>query len=1031
MSLLSTCDFFLLRMPLLSYEEVLQLHRNTHSDHHSFVSALRKIYTQPLLQEAVFLASPSLHAEMMKWLPSTDTSLKLPLALYRYLLRMSTRCTPYGLFAGCSTGYIHTGATRLPAPAIHQHQPVARLDMGYLSELISELTQWPEISGQLLYFPNNSLYHSGDASRYFEYQLHDKKRHYFLSAFSQNEYIEVLLAAASAGASLSRLAGVLTHLDIPAEEARTFIDTLIRNQILVVGLSPEITGTDNLDRLLRELQALDPAPPWLPALQQVQLLLQQPAKGVNHYQEVKNILTSHFPAINAKEPVQVDLFFQSDARLAESVTNTLLQRLERLLVFSASGDGGDLRRFKEQFLQKYDQREIPLMMALDSESGIGYGVASGEDASYTPLIDDLVMPAGSKNDAIHWNAQTKFVLKHFLASKTAATTIISLADTDLDELAAGADKPARSPFLCLMGSLMATSAAAMDSGDFEFLLKACHGPNALALLGRFAAGNKELENLLRDFTQREQLLEKDKILAEIIHLPEGRTGNVLLRPSLYDYEIPFLGKSSLPEDFQLPVSDLLVSVRNNRVVLRSKRWGKEVMPRLTSAHNFSRGLSAYKFLCDLQQQNALSIQWNWGILQEEPFLPRVVYHEVILARARWYLTRTAFESLMEAHSADEALLLLKEQCQLPGHVVLSEGDNDLLIDFSSAFGRMLLMDKLKKGNVVLQECLFNETTRLSANGAGAFCNEIIIPLRNAAWQASAELPAMLVPADLQRSFAPGSEWMYLKIYCGPKWMDKLLLKILLPFTVRLQSSQVTDRWFFIRYQDPDHHIRIRFHIPQYREHSAGVMQELAALLLPYLNNDIIQKIQLDTYVRELERYGPALMEHSEAFFFHDSEAVLKLLLTIRGAESQERWLLALKGADELLNGFGYTPLIKMKLLQQLQQQYFAEHHGDASLLRQLNNKYREHSRQITDALSDNVDDYTFPDGAREIFAERTARWKDIILELRTIQPAAVTELPPHYLHMFLNRMFTANARLHELVIYHYLMKYYTSLVARS
>jgi thiopeptide-type bacteriocin biosynthesis protein len=1031
MSLLITCDFFLLRMPLLSYEEVLQLHRNTRNDQPSFISALRKIYTQPLLQEAVFLASPALHAEMMKWLPATDTSLKLPLALYRYLLRMSTRCTPYGLFAGCSTGYIHTGATRVPVPAMHQHQPVARLDMGYLSELISELTQWPDISRQLLYFPNSSLYHSGEASRYFEYQLRDKKRHYFLSAFTQNEYTEALLAAASKGASLSRLTGVLTNMDIPAEEARTFIDTLIRNQILVVGLSPEITGTDNLDELIRALLALHPAPACLPALQQVQQLLQQPAKGVNRYQEIKNILASHFPAINAKEPVQVDLFFQSDVRLAESVTNTLLERLERLLVFSTSGDGGDLQRFKEQFLEKYDQREIPLMMALDSESGIGYGIASGEDASYTPLIDDLVMPAGKKNDTIHWNAQTKFVWRHFLASRTAATNVISLADADLDELAAATDKPEMSPFLSLMGSLMATSAAAMDNGDFEFLLKTCHGPNALALLGRFAAGNKELENLLRDFTQREQLLEKDKILAEIIHLPEGRTGNVLLRPSLYDYEIPFLGKSSLPEDFQLPVSDLLVSVRNNRVVLRSQRWGKEVMPRLTSAHNFSRGLSAYKFLCDLQQQNALSIQWNWGILQEEPFLPRVVYHEVILARARWYLTSAAFESLLAAHFADEALLLLKEQYQLPGHVQLSEGDNDLLIDFSSAFGRMLLTDKLKKGNVVLYECLFSEATRLSANGQGAFCNEIILPLRNTAWQPPAELPAAQAPAGLQRSFAPGSEWMYIKIYCGPKWMDKLLLKVLLPLTVRLQSSRVTDRWFFIRYQDPDHHIRIRFHLPKYREHSAGVIQEVEELLLPYLNNDMVQKIQLDTYVRELERYGPALMEHSEAFFFHDSETALRLLLTIGGAESQERWLLALKGADELLNGFGYTPLMKMKLLQQLQQQFFAEHHGDAPLLRQLNNKYREHNRQITDVLSDNVNDYTLPDGAREIFAERAARWKDIILELRNIEPAAVTELPPHYLHLFLNRMFTANARLHELVIYHYLMKYYTSLVARS
>lgn len=1032
MALLSTCDFFLLRMPLLSYEEVLQLHRNACNDQDSFVATLRKIYSRPLLQEAVFLASPELHAEMMKWLPATDNSLKLPLALYRYLLRMSTRCTPFGLFAGCATGYIHAGATQLPAPALPQHQRVARLDMAYLSELMGELTRLPDIGSQLRYFPNSSLYHSGDKYRYFEYHLRDKRRHYFLSAFSQNHYTAALLAAAGKGADLSGLTAVLTDMDIPDTEARAFIEALTDNQILVPALSPQITGGDNLDKLIGSLRALNPVPACMPALLEVQQLLQQSPRGVSRYQEVIHILASAFPSVSTKDPIQVDLFFQhAPVHLAETVTNTLLQRLERLRVFSSSGAGSDLQQFKQQFLQQYDQREIPLMMALDSESGIGYGVATGEYASYTPLIDDLVMPAGKQNDTVKWNAQTKFVLKHFISSRASQAAVISLTDEDLDELATDPNKPELPPFLCLMGSLMANSAVALDSGDFRFLLKACHGPNALALMGRFAAGNPQLENLLRDFTRKEQLLEKNRLLAEIVHLPEGRTGNVLLRPSLYDYEIPFLGKSSVPEDFQLPVSDLLVSVRDNRVVLRSQRWQKEVLPRLTSAHNFTRGLSAYKFLCDLQQQDAFSLQWNWGILQEEPFLPRVVYQQVILERARWYVTREAFEALLVSHPADEALLLLKAQRQLPVHVQLSEGDNDLLIDFSSAFGRMLLADKLKKGNVILYEYLFNETTRLPANEQGAFCNEIIIPLCNNSWQPPAGSAAVPSAVALQRSFPPGSEWLYVKIYCGPKWMDKLLLKVLQPLTQELQSSGITDRWFFTRYQDPDHHIRLRFHLPQYHKHSGMVLQQVEEILRPYLHNDIVRKIQLDTYVRELERYGPALMAHSEAFFFHDSEAVLQLLQTIGGAESQERWLLALKGADELLNGFGYTPMMKMKLLQQLQQQFFAEHHGDAPLLLQLNNKYRAHKKLINAVLMDNVHDYTLPDGAQEVLAKRATAWKDIIRDLQTIQQHAATELPPHYLHMFLNRMFTANARLHELVIYHYLMKYYISLVARS
>jgi hypothetical protein len=123
--------------------------------------------------------------------------------------------------------------------------------------------------------------------------------------------------------------------------------------------------------------------------------LQQQPDGVQRYLDIKKLLADHFPGTMVKDPVQVDLFFQPAATdLSQKVTDTLLQRLERLAVLGTPGANTDLQTFKDQFQQRYDQREVPLMTALDSESGIGYGIVSGDHASYTPLIDDLVMPAG-------------------------------------------------------------------------------------------------------------------------------------------------------------------------------------------------------------------------------------------------------------------------------------------------------------------------------------------------------------------------------------------------------------------------------------------------------------------------------------------------------------------------------------------------------------------------------------------------------------------------------------------------------------
>ncbi|MGO4290172.1 lantibiotic dehydratase [Chitinophaga sp. RAB17] len=1041
MSLLTSCGFYLLRMPLLSCEEVLRLHQRSHNDQASFIAAIRETYTRPLLQEAVFLASPALHSEMLKWLAEPDSHLKLPMALYRYLLRMSARCTPYGLFAGCMTGYIGDYPSEFSSAATNNHHKVARLDMEYLSELVNELVQQPELRQQLRFYPNNSLYEIGYSIRYFEYQLRDKKRHYFLSAFSQNDYITAILTAARAGTRIDQLVAELGKLDISPEEALPFIESLISNQILVTGLTPAITSRDNLSVLIGELQACEQPPAGLPALQRIQQLLPMQTAGVQHYLEIKTLLAANFPAITAKDPVQVDLFFQpATAHLSNHVMDLLLHRLERLAVLGTRGMPADLQTFKQQFLQQYEQREIPLMMALDSESGIGYGIVSGDHSSYTPLIDDLVMPAGKRKDTFSWNAQAKFVLQQFLLAQQQQAMVIHITDTDLDALKEAMEAPVLPPFLSLLGSLIAKDAAALDSGDFQLLLRSCNGPNALALLGRFATGNEALQAKLKEFVAMEQALEKDCILAEVVHLPEGRTGNVLLRPSLYDYEIPFLGNGSVAADFQLPVSDLYVSVRNNRVVLRSARLDREVLPRLTSAHNFTRGLSAYRFLCDLQQQQALSIHWNWGQLTEQPFLPRVVYQEIILERARWFISKQRFEALLQQHSPEAALQLLKEQHHMPDLVLLSEGDNDLLIDLRSVFAGMLLTDKLKKGNVVLYEQLFNEDTRLQTNESGFFCNEVIIPICNTGYKDTPVVwdgrvdevsPARDAVGVTKRNFPPGSEWLYVKIYCGTKWMDKLLINELQPLINRLQTAELTDYWFFIRFRDPDHHLRIRFHLPHYPDSSPVIIQQLQEVIAPYLENDIVQKIQFDTYIRELERYGADVMELSEQFFFHDSVAVVRLLSLISGTETSDRWLLAMKGADDLLTHFGYGPLMKLQLFRELQQQFFAEHYGDAALLRQLNNKYRQHTRLITTVLDNNGNDYTLPAASAEILHARGAALRDLAGKVTAVRASATAALLPHYLHMFLNRMFSANARLQELVIYHYLMKYYASKVARG
>ncbi|RBL92480.1 lantibiotic dehydratase [Chitinophaga flava] len=1038
MSELVPLNFYLLRLPLLPLGKPVQLPE----EHIAFATAIATIYENPLLQEAIYLASPALHQEMMKWLRSpaqSDTRhQKLILALYRYLLRMSVRATPYGLFAGCATGTVTAAPSRLEVTPIRVMQKITRLDMGYLSEIATALTKDPETRQKIRFFPNNSLYLSGESYRYFEYQQRDKRRRYFLSGFTCTPYIAAVVVAAAKGARLSELVNVLTEQGIPEAEATKFLHLLIDNQILTAETDPVVTDSDYLSRMIGLLQECPEPPAIVEPLQAIQRLLHYQQHGIQRYQQIREIVQACFPTIDGKDLIQSDLFFKPAANTLNATTvKQLVSQCAELAVLTRPMECADLATFRQQFYQKFEEREIPLMQALDSESGIGYGLVSGDNSSYTPLIDDLIMPGQKNAGNIAWNYYYRFVMNKYLDTQRQGLTRIDITAEDLAALASENEQLVMPSSLFLMGALVADNAQALDTGDYSFILKSFTGPQTWSLLGRFAAGNDSLAQQLREQVQQEQYNNPDRIIAEVVHLPEGRTGNVLLRPRLYDYEIPFLANASVDQDFQIAVSDLYVSVRNNRVVLRSRRLGKEILPRLTSAHNFEQGLPAYKFLCDLQhQEHARGFMWDWGLLGEQPFLPSVHYGNIVLSRARWYLTSKEFQSLQSRNSPAEALLAMWKKYHVPDQVLLAEGDNELLIDIRNPYGQQLAVEKLKKGNIELLEYYFGPASGLVVGEEGAYTNEVIIPVLNKSYVHQQVSPAPAVPERVQRVFPPGSEWLYAKIYCGPKWMDKLLVRELLPLMTELREKGLIQQWFFLRYQDPDHHLRIRLLQTPASAGSNVLTERLRELIQPYIENDVVKKLQYDTYVRELERYGEQTMALSETLFFYDSETAARLLTFIPRNETNDRWLLTLKGVDDLLSAFGLKDTEKLDLCRQLYNGFFTEFNGNDTLLLQLNNKYRRHMRLIADLLQQSPQQAVWPPQVTAVFEERASRLAGIRWQLHsmaadgTIPENMYLELLPHYIHMFMNRMFIANARMHELVVHHFLMKYYTSRVAQ-
>ncbi|SFW54911.1 thiopeptide-type bacteriocin biosynthesis domain-containing protein [Chitinophaga sancti] len=987
-------DFYLVRTPLQSIQFLDQFEQ---VDMAALPGMLKALFQDPAMQEAIYIASPELHQELMKWLQGGAGSEKMCMALYRYVLRMSTRCTPYGLFAGCATGH-YSAATAIEIG--HAHKKHCRLDMNYVAELAAMITQLPEIKVQLRYFPNNSIYPVADTFRYAGFTVKNKFRHYELAAVSRSPYLETLLSVAGSGATIAALCAAIVDDEITEDDAREFIDELIENQLLVSELEPTVTGEEFFSYLLQRLSTLSGTTAITATLKQIQQLLSDPATGVDKYLHTHALVQELLPDTRSKDLVQTDLFL---ATSQNTISTTLIKDLQDQVLplwkMARANTNTEMTNFINRFRERYEDQEVPLALALDNEAGIGYG---NSQSDHTPLIDDLVITNNEEQTNLQWSQLRSFQLEKLHQCMQEGAQLLTLTDADLETLKSPVPVVLPSS-MYLMGSLHGSSASALDAGEYLFEMNGFSGPSSANLLGRFCHGDAQLLAHVKECLREEEQQDPDVIYAEVVHLPEARTGNILMRPQLREYEIVYLGNGSVAVEKQFAITDLMVSVRQNKIVLRSRRYNKRVIPRLSTAHNFARNsLPVYHFLCDLQSHTVTG--WQWHLPVQPAFLPRVVYKKIVLGKATWHLQK----------GADLKAL------QLPRYITIMEGDNELYIDRKNAVSMQLLQTMLeKKEKITVQEVIGTPDQCWIKGTGGRFTNEVIIPFAN---KVTVSPLVETVTQEPIRRFITGSEWLYIKLYGGSKTAEDVLTTVVAPLIAQVEAAQLADKWFFIRYNDPDHHIRLRFHNSSDPVFWQRILHLLYEQIGQYQKQELIYKVQTDTYVREIERYGVDTMEFSEQVFYADSKAVLNCICQLEGEDGERyRWLLGARGVDVLLQDFGYDLAARAAIMKVIREGFFREFGGSQELQTQLNSKYRQEMRQLSSFLDPSQDE---ENGIAGLFDERS----DFI---REIVPAGIAAdyLLPSYIHMFLNRILLTGQRKHELVLYHFLSKYYDSQLA--
>ncbi len=993
--------------------------------------------------EAVYLASPVLYAECIRLqkgeLTDAKEIKKIRISLAKYYERMYSRCTPFGLFSGCSLVKWSDTSSQVILPSKNFLRST-RLDMHYLCALGQHLSSHPSIKERLLYFPNNSHYKMGDELRYIEYHYFKGRRAHQISSVLYSGYLQFVLDHSREGAGLSSLVQMLAgKAEVPEEEAREFVEDMIVSQVLISEMDPAITGEEFIHQLLGILKRINN--PQQKEISTIIFQLEEIVGSLNNidaqihqppamYMSLAEKIKEAGVSFEENKLFQVDMYSKPvQHTIHEDHKAELLKAVELLGKLFSSTTNDNLTSFADRFRKRYEDQVMPLLQVLDGETGIGYTEQSGRNLS--PLLENIAMPSTNDRDSydIKWNRTEQWLFQLLINNKNKNEII--LEEGSLAEFSG--DRPVFPASMSLLFSLVE---------EDKLVFRGASGSSAANLLGRFAHADNNIHELVLKIASHEQSINQSVYFTEIIHLPEDRVGNILLHPAFREFEIPFLARSSLPVEQQVALQDLLISVgQDKRIRLFSKKLDKEIIPRLSSAHNYGFGsLPVYHFLAELQTQGqVIGLTFNWGSMARQfRFLPRVRYGNTILFEATWQLRKEDIESLLSQKEYSMIIVeRFRSKWELPRMLVLADGDNELLVDLESKVSVETFISTIKGRELVILKEFLMPASLVKDEKTKPYNNQLVAVLMNNTPVYTNNRPAFneTQPAHTKRKFLPGTEWLYYKIYCGSKTADEILLRCIQPLTEELLQKGYIDKWFFIRYNDPAFHLRLRFHIPDH--HHYGKIAELLLRSLEEMDKEgLIISVQADTYQRELERYGYALVELAEDLFFTDSKMKLAFLQLTEGDEREKlRWLWGLRGADELLNAFKLSLAEKYELMRSFQQAFATEFKAGKTLFRQINQQYNENRNAIKEIMESPVAGSNTYSPWLDIFKEHETEImttaSGILTVLQKDQQVSLPALLSGYIHMNLNRLFLSEPRQHELLIYDFLCSWYRSQVKKS
>lgn len=896
------------------------------------------------IQEAILVSSNSLYESALRLNIKDKKFKQVQSALMKYMIRMSTRTTPYGLFAGVSIGNFND-YTSINSIDLKNEFKNIRIDMEWEFKLLKEIENDDNIFNNLKVYPSETVFKNGNRlenvyiSNYGTINKSDLK---FNASILFTNKVKDVLNFSKNGIKVSDLVDLLNpNGNYDNEIIFKFIRELVRNEYLITELRPPLVNTNSTEYILNKLETISEAKTIYRQLNKVNSMIKkynetEMGNGVEVYKDI---------VLKMKEISKCENYLQVDLKKSDNICSLnkyikkdiekLVETLVKISVFS--DQSVHLKSLANDFNEKYGaDREVHILEVLDRDRGIGAPAGYSMPPSNKSLDMERDTPADMRYDEILAEKVNKFINNN--------ESEIILEDMDLDYILGDStnllQKSNLPNSLDINVFIKSKDTKSIDNGNYELFIGPNYGSQCAGkMFGRFAyMFDNNLSNIFSQIDEAIKNIEDETVLVEVVELPMGgRSANICKIHNNREYELSIATNNSAKSK-KINIQDVYVGVDDeNKFYFKSKKLNKRLIFTSNNMLNNSLGSNVYRFMLDVCENskcdNIFERVHDIG-LKNLIKIPRVKYKNIVISSAKWKFNKNIIKITKDEH---QNLLNLKKfinDNKIPKYVYVGNNDNRIILNMENDVHLIDLLDMIKKLDdyTVISELEFSEDEIwLKDDNGDRYISEFVFPLvldidSNSTKQQSPIITksnitknnSIIDTYSKERVSGLLDEWVYFKFYGTNKRIDEFLGVELVNLVELLYKNNVIDKFFYIRYADPDNHIRFRVKLSN-EDKKIDLLNLMNEFIKNQVDKGLISTANIDMYFKEIERYGGIKsFESVEKVFCDDSLISMNLIALMKNKEvKMDDILLACINTVHIMDSFGIEFSDQNTLLQLL------------------------------------------------------------------------------------------------------------------